>query len=452
MERQRLLLLLARLLWLATVPLALLLFIAGLLLKLQQGQEGAPEMHIRHGMALATWNSTLLDLLLLAGFAVLAGLLIWRRGHDWFAVLLSMAMILVPVRLPTEYTLLVAAYPSLHLIVGLVSVVGAGAIPVMLVLFPDGRFVPRQSWLYVIAGFIYAAVAYLLPAYAAIRFTPLGALIDALMVSIGIGAQVYRYRYAATPLQRQQCKWVLAGFSVGAAGFYVSELPLLLGARFWPALTESPQFELLPQLVANLALLMVPLSITLSILRYRLWDIDVLIRRTLVYSILTLSLAVIYGLIVIILQPTLLWFTGSQATQFVTALSTLAVAALFTPLRRRVQLAIDSRFYRRKVDAAKTLAAFGAIARNEVDLQTLQDALAQVVANAVQPARLSLWLTPPALSPVRDQPFGLTLPASISLTGAAQTAAAALLPPNENGGPPMPAPQELSIEGPPPVV
>lgn len=395
MNRTRLLLLSMRLLWLATVPLSLGLFAAGLLLKLQQEPIGTAERQIRHGMALATWDSTLLDLLLIAGFALLAGLLVWRRRDDWFAVFVSMALILVPVRLPTEYALLSETYPSLYWIVGFISVLGATCIPLLLSLFPDGHFVPRRSWLYVLAGLTYSTVAYFVPAYTTIRFTVVGFLIDALMVGAGIAAQIYRYRHVATPLQRQQCKWVLGGFSVAFAGFYTAELPLVVGATVWPELIGGWLYSLLPQLIANLTLLMVPVTITISILRYHLWHVDVLIRRTLTYSVLTMALAAIYATSVVVLQQTIFWITGQRASELVIVISTLAVAALFSPLRHRIQRTIDRRFYRRKYDAVKTLAAFSAIARDEVDLEKLRESIIQVVEETVQPAQLALWLAAP---------------------------------------------------------
>lgn len=403
MDRPRLLLLITRLLWLATVPLALGLFVAGLLLKLEQERAGAPDVHIRHGMALATWESTFLDLVLVGGFSLLAALLVWRRRDDWFATLLSATMILLPVRLPTEYAMLVAACPSLNWVVGFVSVVGAASIPLMLSLFPDGHFVPRRSWLYVLAGLVYSIVAYFVPAYAIVRFSAAGIFVDAAMVGAGIFAQVYRYRHVATPVQRQQCKWVVAGFAVAFVGFYTAELPLLLGARLWPELTRTALFERIPQLIASLALLMVPLTITISILRYRLWHVDVLIRRTLIYTTLTVALASIYAGSVVVLQQMILLLTGQRTSELVIVLSTLAVATLFTPVRRSVQHAIDRRFYRRKYDAAKTLAAFSAIARDEVDLEKLRDSLMQVVEETVQPSRLTLWLAP-STPQARSQP------------------------------------------------
>lgn len=398
MSRERPLLFLARLLWLTTVPLALGLFVAGVILKLQRQRVGAPEVHIRHGMAIAAWESTFLDVVLIGGFALLAALLVWRRRDDWFTILVSTTMILLPVRLPTEYTLLVATYPSLFGVVGVVSVLGATSIPLILTLFPDGHFVPRRSWLYVLAGLTYATVAYFVPAYAVFRFTLLGIFVDASMAGIGIIAQVYRYRYVATPVQRQQCKWVLGGFVVAFLGFYTSELPLVLGARLRPEFMNAEVSDLISQLIASLALLTVPVTITISILRYRLWQVDVLIRRTLIYTTLTLTLAGIYAGSVVILQQTILWLTGRRTSELVIVLSTLAVATLFSPVRHYVQRAIDRRFYRRKYDAVKTLAAFSAIARDEVDLERLRESLVLVVEETMQPAQLSLWLAPAALT------------------------------------------------------
>jgi len=139
-------------------------------------------------------------------------------------------------------------------------------------------------------------------------------------------------------------------------------------------------------------LLLIPLSIGMAILRSRLWDIDILIRRTLVYSVFAGVLALIYFGSVVILQQAIRAVTGRQQPEIVTVISTLAIAALFAPLRRRVQNAIDRRFYRRKYDAAQTLAAFSATVRDEVDLNKLTERLIAVVEETMQPAHVSLWL------------------------------------------------------------
>jgi hypothetical protein len=143
--------------------------------------------------------------------------------------------------------------------------------------------------------------------------------------------------------------------------------------------------------------LMIPLSIGIAMLRSRLFDIDVVINRTLVYGSLTLMLALVYFGGVTATQALFSALTGDEGLpQLAVVASTLAIAALFNPLRRRVQAFIDRRFYRRKYDARKTLEAFTSRLREETDLNTLGDDLVGVVRESVQPAHASLWLRPRA--------------------------------------------------------
>jgi len=140
----------------------------------------------------------------------------------------------------------------------------------------------------------------------------------------------------------------------------------------------------------------VPFVFGTAILRYGLWDIDVLINRTLVYGTLTAILALVYFGLVVGLQFLFRNLTSQVASSpLIIVGSTLAIAALFQPLRRRIQSAIDRRFYRRKYDAAKTLAHFSAILRDEVDLNQLSEQLVEVVEETMQPAHVSLWLRKP---------------------------------------------------------
>jgi hypothetical protein len=136
-----------------------------------------------------------------------------------------------------------------------------------------------------------------------------------------------------------------------------------------------------------------PVAIGIAVLRYRLYEIDIIINRTLVYGTLTAILVGIYFGGIVSLQRLFVFITGERSTLAVVA-STLLIAALFNPLRRRVQSFIDRRFYRRKYDARKTLQEFSTKLRDETDLETLNDELVGVVRETMQPARVSLWLRP----------------------------------------------------------
>jgi hypothetical protein len=137
----------------------------------------------------------------------------------------------------------------------------------------------------------------------------------------------------------------------------------------------------------------IPIAIGIAILRYRLYDIDIIINRTLVYGTLTAMLVALYFVGIVVLQRVFVFFTSEQSTLAVVA-STLLIAALFNPLRRRIQSFIDRRFYRRKYDAAKALQGFSAQLRDETDLDALSDDLVGVVRETMQPAHVSLWIRP----------------------------------------------------------
>jgi hypothetical protein len=147
--------------------------------------------------------------------------------------------------------------------------------------------------------------------------------------------------------------------------------------------------------VQVLALLLVPVCTYIAILRYNLYDIDVVINRTLVYGSLTATLVALYFVGIVVLQRGFVLLTGQRSTVAAVA-STLLIAALFTPLRRRIQSFIDRRFYRSKYDARMTLEAFSAQLREETDLNALSEDLVGVVRETMQPARVSLWLRPEA--------------------------------------------------------
>jgi hypothetical protein len=180
--------------------------------------------------------------------------------------------------------------------------------------------------------------------------------------------------------ERQQIKWL---------AFAASLVPVWLVVNF-PFESFSP---LLFAVVESLMLMSIPVAVGIAVFRYRLYDIDILINRALVYGSLTAMLVALYFGGIVVLQRMFVLLTDQQFTLAVVA-STLLIAALFTPLRRRIQGFIDRRFYRRKYDARKTLEAFSATLRDETDLEALNSELVGVVRETMQPAHVSLWLRP----------------------------------------------------------
>jgi hypothetical protein len=286
-----------------------------------------------------------------------------------------------------------------------VTVPGFGAFMFVFLLFPNGRL-PSHLWRWVVRLGVVGLVALVLGL--AIRPGPVDAvptidnpfgieaahdvygliegpvgLLDGTLVLAAVGSLVVRRRRARGP-ERQQMRWFVFSVVLFVATF--------LGAQiFWSIVgdeTKGPT-EFLPFLAIMIALIFIPISMGISILRYRLYDIDVIVNKTLVYGGLTLVLALAYLAIVVALQNVI---PGAGESDLTIAGSTLAVAALFRPLRARVQGFIDRRFYRHKYDAQRTLEAFSSRLREDVDLDHLSKDLLGVVRDTMQPAHASLWL------------------------------------------------------------
>jgi hypothetical protein len=181
--------------------------------------------------------------------------------------------------------------------------------------------------------------------------------------------------------ERQQVKWLLyAATLLSVAGLLTLSIASI--GTGWAGLV-----------LITVGFLAVPVAIGVAILRHRLYDIDILINRTLVYSALTVALILAYVGSIVLFQGIFRALTG-QGSQLAIVASTLAIAALFTPLRHRIQSFIDRRFYRRKYDAARTLEAFSAKLRDETDLDALNAELVGVVRETMQPSHVSMWLHP----------------------------------------------------------
>ena len=260
--------------------------------------------------------------------------------------------------------------------------------------FPDGRFVPRWTPIFGVAFLAFQIPGDLFPdIYSGSPTLEITQSLTFVCFLLGmIGSQVYRYRSVSTPDERRQTRWVVFGTSLALSLLLAVVTPLFL---FAPGVAQTSPFVVL--LIGNmlpLIMVLIPLSVGVAMLRSGLFDIDVVINRTLVYGSLTATLVALYFGGIVVLQRLFVVLTGERSTLAVVA-STLVIAALFNPLRRRVQGFVDRRFYRRKYDARKTLDAFSTKLREETDLEALDSELVGVIRDAVQPVHASLWLRSP---------------------------------------------------------
>jgi hypothetical protein len=318
----------------------------------------------------------------------LAVVLFWRRSNDWMVVFVSSYLLLYGTIMagPLEWAEgYYPAWPALavEVIQPLFLTIPTVA---LIVLFPNGTFVPRWTrWLTVTSVALVAAMLYLPEVYWGV-----------LMVVILLGAfyaQVYRYRYVSSSTERQQTKWVTFGLLLWWLMVLILGIPYTIESNL-PSGSPLPWWTDLDW-AWWIVLAIVPLSLSIAVLRYRLYDIDVVINRALVYGSLTVMLLLVYFGGVATTQALFRALTGQERLpQLAVVISTLAIAALFDPLRRRIQAFIDRRFYRRKYDARKTLEEFSARLREETNLDSLNAELISVVQDTMQPGHVSLWLRP----------------------------------------------------------
>jgi hypothetical protein len=319
--------------------------------------------------------------------SVVAAVIFFRRSDDRMALFTSFVLLLFGgAGAAGTMRALAEVHPALWFPVHLLDYVSQVCVGVFFYLFPNGRFVPRWTRWLALASVVYFVFDIFFPdsSGAAVTDPLFFAFLGTLVI-----AQVYRYRRVSTPEQRQQTKWVVFGFAVALLGFTA-----VIGLSFLPAIREAGPlgYMAISTLIYGF-LALIPLSIGVAILRSRLYDIDVVINRALVYGLLTVTLSLVYLGCVVGLQYAFRALTGSNSQLAVVA-STLAIAALFVPLRRRVQALIDRRFYRDKYDARRTLETFAVRLREETNLEDLTDDLVGVVRDTVRPAHVSVWLRP----------------------------------------------------------
>ena len=391
----------ARVLWLAYGLFLWAYWLASVPFFLQLAKEGALPTTVVDGLApaqvaiesAAAWGTGLTTWswinVVTTGFSFLVfsliGLLIWRRVPTGFGLL-------------TAYVLLVGGSAAMNITIYSAELsptafaawqFGSLIWPLFflwLYLFPNGRAIPRRlRWMIgpVLAVFLVGLLLSNITDFlsdsspfsqAVFRLQPLFEAPIIPLFLLVVGAQIYRYFRVSSAAERKQSKWFLFGLLVAFIPLVLLNLVL-----DYPAELDT------------LAFIALPVGIGISVLRYRLWDIDVIIRKTAVYTILTALLALVYFGLVILLQNIFEAVSGQQSAISI-VISTLIIAALFAPLRQQVQDFIDRRFYRRKYDAEKTLATFAHFVRDETDLAALRSELLRVTVETMQPEQVSIWL------------------------------------------------------------
>jgi hypothetical protein len=341
--------------------------------------------------------STALQVAFGVAYCTVGALIFWRRSEDRAALLTSFWLVAFGTTFAGMTSVLERSYPALDIFYNVLGNLAFLSFFLLFYLFPDGRFVPRWTrW----AAIFFAAYFVMDELYPNFPYNPdnwsplLGVPFFLGLTGSMVYAQVYRYRHVSGPAQRQQTKWVVYGFVAAILAFIgigLEDIFQLLPRSGAAGILS----ELIYESVGFLAFLLIPLSIGVAVLRYRLYEVDLLINRTLVYGSLTAMLVLVYFGSVAATQAIFRTLTGhEEQPQLAIVVSTLVIAALFNPLRRRIQSFIDRRFYRKKYDAAKTLEAFSAKLRDEIDLDALSDDLVGVVRETMQPSHVSLWLRP----------------------------------------------------------
>ena len=402
--------------WVAIVALALGLFVRAL--PLHYAQLHVVSDQARHAMqqlsppeanALAALGISvhayavgvvLLEVICVVAFFVPAVVIFQQRSNDRVGLLVSTTGVLYATFITLPLDVLLDAHEPWRSLSSIVQAAGWWCAVVFYYLVPTGRFVPGWTRPLAIASAVYAIIWGLSPGQPwniANAFSLTYPWFPAHFVWFiaGVVAQIRRYRRERDPALRQQIQWVVYCLVIVVVVHFLSVVFRIFvpqpGDLSTPILLYT--FTLEPLIL--LVLLFVPGAVSFSILRYRLMDIDVVINRTIVYAALTAMLAAVYFGSVILLQAVVRGFEPTADSPLVIVAATLGSAALFRPLRHRLQHVVDRRFYRRKYDVALTLQAFSAKLQEPVDLERLSSDLVQIVEETMQPAHASLWLRPP---------------------------------------------------------
>jgi hypothetical protein len=315
-------------------------------------------------------------------FFAVGAVIFWRAISDRTALLAAFTFITFP---PTTNRFASSLAAPWALPAQVLDIAGSGTMVLLLCIFPNGRFVPRWTlWLCAANVVVYTYKVFFNPHT---DYQGVGVLILVLCLS---AVQVYRYRRVSTLLERQQTKWVVLGVAAGFVAGFISASANIGVPDF---ASRNIVLYLVGSTITFLSVTLIPLAFGVALLRYRLWDVDALVGRVLNYGLLTGLLGALYiGMILALEGVTGRFAPQGAGNPLALVISTLAIAALVQPVRRRLQHVIDRRFYRAKHDATRTLATFSATLRQQTDLEQVRAQLLAVVTETMEPAHVSLWL------------------------------------------------------------
>jgi len=310
--------------------------------------------------------ATGLDVIFAAVYCAVSALIFWRSTVDRMALFASLTLLLFgAATFPNAVDLLSAVHPAWRLPAVALGSIGSVCMSLFLYLFPDGRFVPRWTFWVAFSGLIWQVIEYVLPGWTSGLWpSRTGIVVWSVFLGVAAYAQVYRYRRVSDAVQRQQTKWVVSGMSTALLVLLVTVLGV---SSLAPTSPRALAALLAGSAIYNLAMLLIPLSLGVAILRYRLWDIDLIINRTLVYGSLTAGVIGLYVLVVgsigVVLQV--------QGNLLVSILAAGLVAVLFQPLCERLQRAVNRLMYGNRDDPYAVLSRLGqrldsTLAPNEV--------------------------------------------------------------------------------------
>jgi hypothetical protein len=397
----------SRVIWIVLAFICISLFIAGIIAEIQAPPANCTQVDVLCNPIYlsvedleAVQNSiipveflTLYEFIISLGFnlsfILVALLIFWLKSDDWMALWLSLTLMLLgAVAFGFANGVLIRTQPGLEGLIDGLESLGYFSLLTLLFIFPDGRF--THKWMKVpvfLSIIVFTLGGYL---FSDDRLGLIFTLSMIILVILAVYSQIYRYKNVSNLQQRQQIKWVAFGL-IAVIGVMFSWIFLFINfppnnpstIRTYAVLISLPAVSVIGSLF--------PISVAISILRFKLWEIDILINRTIVYTLLTAILALIYFGAVVLIQQIFRLLTG-QASSLAIVISTLIIAALFNPLRHRIQDTINRRFYRQKYSVQETLIRFSSKLSSEVNLEFLSAQLVGILDETMQPESISLWL------------------------------------------------------------